>query len=84
MNEPRELTATVVRPCTTQDCPRPAVMAISTTRSNKTIFSRVFYVEADAPASASRYCHECGVTTIVQLCSVLAAPDAASAPAVAP
>jgi hypothetical protein len=50
-------------------------MAISTTRG-KTLFSRVFYDVAEAPPSASPYCHEDGVATIVGLISTLVPADA--------
>lgn len=58
--------------CGSKGCERPARMAISTTRPNRgSIFSRVFFDDRTAPASARPYCHVHGVETIVQLCAIL-------------
>jgi hypothetical protein len=82
----RELTATAHKTCAHKGCTREALMAISTTRG-KTLFSRVFYDVAEAPPSASPYCHEDGVATIVALISTLVPadqPGQPESPAVAP
>jgi hypothetical protein len=57
-------------------CSQPSRMAISTHRPNRTkIYSRVFYDDRTAPASALRYCRLHGVQILGELADVLTEED---------
>lgn len=63
-------------PCGTSGCKRPARMAISTSRpSRENVWSRVWYDDRTAPASASRYCRTHGIEVLTQLAQALVDED---------
>jgi hypothetical protein len=64
--------------CVDRGCSQPARMAISTHRPTRDkIYSRVFWDDRTAPASALRYCRAHGVQTLVDLADVLTEADPA-------
>lgn len=53
-------------------CGKPARCAISTTRPTRAnLKSTIYYDDREAPAKATRYCHEHGVETVTALAKAM-------------